>query len=231
MRLGLLETGAPPEALRLRFGGYPRMFERLLGRDYVYSTFDVQAGRLPDRAEENEAYIVTGSSCGVYDPLPWIEDLKAWLVEAKGRARLVGICFGHQVMAEAFGGRVIKAPQGWAVGLHTYRMVRREPWTDGAATISIPVSHQDQVVELPPAAEVVACSDFTLFAVLAYRDQPAISFQCHPEFEPAFAEALIEARRGTRFSNAEADRAVESLRRPNDRPRVAGWIRNFLAAE
>jgi GMP synthase-like glutamine amidotransferase len=151
-----------------------------------------------------------------------------FLTAAKGRAALVGICFGHQVMAQAFGGKVIQSPNGWGVGEQTYQVLRREPWMDDAAQIRLPGSHQDQVVEKPPAAEVIAACDFTPFGALAYRDQAAISFQLHPEFEPDYAVALIENRRGRLFTDEQADRAIASYQTPDDRVRVGGWIRRFL---
>jgi GMP synthase-like glutamine amidotransferase len=229
MKLGILETGAPPENLRPRFGDYPGMFRALLGEGYDWSVYDLQAGRLPERAEDNDAYLITGSSSGVYDADPWIGRMIEFLREAKGRAKLIGICFGHQAMAEAFGGKVIKSPKGWAIGLHSYDVRKAEPWMDPQDAIALPASHQDQVVESPPAARVLAASSFTPYAMFEYEDQPAISIQPHPEFDPAYAEALIENRRGTRYTEAEADAGVASLRRPNDRARVGEWIRRFLA--
>jgi GMP synthase-like glutamine amidotransferase len=230
LRLGILKTGAPPKDAS-QFGGYPDMFRKLLGPNaYDYAVFDVEAGDLPASPTACDAWLVTGSSAGVYEPLPWIEALKDFLRAAKGQAPLVGVCFGHQVMAEAFGGRVIQSPKGWGVGEQTYAVLKPQPWMDDAAQIRLPGSHQDQVVEAPPAAEVIAASDFTPFGALAYRDQPAISIQLHPEFEPAYAIALIEARRGSRYSDAEANRAISSYGAPDDRARVGGWIRNFLAA-
>jgi GMP synthase-like glutamine amidotransferase len=229
LKLGLLKTGAPPRSAEAAFGGYPDMFRKLLGEDaYDYAVFDVDAGELPASPEACDAWLVTGSSAGVYDPLPWIEALKDFLRAAKGRAPLVGVCFGHQVMAEAFGGKVIKSPKGWGLGEQTYAVVRAESWMDGPDHIRLPGSHQDQVVELPPHAEVIAGSTFAPMGALAYRDQPAISIQLHPEFEPAYAIALIEARRGTTYAPEEADRAIASYGAPDDRARVGGWIRNFL---
>jgi hypothetical protein len=78
---------------------------------------------------------------------------------------------------------------------------------------------------------VLAASDFTPFGMLAYDDQPAISIQLHPEFDPAYAEALIEARRGSRYTEDQADAAIASLHRPNDNSRMGGWIRRFLAED
>ena len=229
MKLGILQTGAPPAGLD-HFGGYPAMFTRLLGEAaYDYAVYDVQAGHLPESADACPAYIVTGSASGVYEDLPWIAPLTAFLQQARGRAALVGVCFGHQVMAQAFGGKVIKSPNGWGQGAHRYDVRRNEPWLAGARTITLPASHQDQVVELPPGAEVIAASEFSPFGMLAWRDQRAISLQLHPEFESDYAIALAETRRGNGLSDAEVDHAVASLREPNDRAAAAGWIRAFLA--
>ena len=229
MKIGILETGGPPEPFERAFGDYSAMFERLLGDGFDYAVVDVAGGALPDSPEACDAWLVTGSAAGVYDPLPWIGPLKDFLRVAKGRAALIGICFGHQIMAEAFGGRVVKSEKGWGIGLHTYDVLHRRAWMDAAPAISVAATHQDQVVERPPAAQVIAASAFCPFGALAYDDQPAISIQLHPEFEPPYAKALIENRRGSRFTDAEADAAVASLDRPNDHARVAEWMRRFLA--
>ena len=223
MNLAILETGKPPAELIPSFGRYPAMLERLIGIEA--RSYEVEAGELPADAGAHDAYLITGSPAGVYDELPWIPKLEAFLGLAKGRAKLVGICFGHQIMAQAFGGHVEKSSKGWGTGLHTYPIVRREPWMDDAAIVAAPASHQDQVVLQPPRTEVIASSVFTPYAALAWTDQPAISFQFHPEFSTDYAEALIECRRD-RLPDAE--RAIASLSRPNDNERIGGWIRNFL---
>jgi GMP synthase-like glutamine amidotransferase len=132
-------------------------------------------------------------------------------------------------MAEAFGGKVIKSPKGWGVGLHRYDVADRRGWMDEAQTVSIPASHQDQVVEAPPGAQVLGGSDFCEFGLLDYGPARAISIQLHPEFEPAYAKALIENRRGSRYTDEQADRAILSFEQPNDRSRVGDWIARFLA--
>jgi len=122
---------------------------------------------------------------------------------------------------------VIKSPKGWGIGLHRYDVVSGADWMDGAGPVFAPASHQDQVVEQPPATEVVLASDFTPYAALAWTDQPAISFQFHPEFDPAYAAALIEGRRD-RYEPEFAEAALESLKQPNDRLRIGAWIQRFL---
>ena len=229
MKVGILKTGRPPRPVIPQFGTYPDMFMRLLGPDaYDWRVYAADEGELPSAPEDCAAYIVTGSAAGVYENDPWIGELLDWLRAAKGRTKLVGICFGHQAMAQAFGGQVIKSPKGWAIGQQDYQVLRAEPWMDGPPAIRLPGSHQDQVVELPPNAEVIAASAFTPLGALAWRDQPAISMQLHPEFEPDYARALIEARRGKVYTDEQADRAVASYDGPDDRARVGLWINRFL---
>jgi GMP synthase-like glutamine amidotransferase len=225
MDVAILETGKPPGDLAARFGRYPAMFAKLLGPGFATVSYDVAAGELPAEPEAHAAYLITGSPAGVYDPLPWIDPLKAFLLQAKGKAKLVGICFGHQLMAETFGGRVTKCERGWGAGLQRYELWRPAPWTDGPASVAVPVSHQDQVLEPPPQATILGGSAFTPFGLIAYDDQPAFSMQFHPEFEPDYARALIEFRRDRL---PDPDGALASLDRPDDRGRVAGWIRAFL---
>ena len=229
LKIGILKTGRPPRPAIPQFGTYPDMFMKLLGRNaYAWRVYAADEGEYPGAPEDCAAYILTGSSAGIYEADPWIGRLLEWLRAAKGRTKLVGVCFGHQAMAQAFGGRVIKSPKGWAIGEQDYRVLSQEPWMDGAPALRLPGSHQDQVVERPPAAEVIAASDFCPMGALAWRDQPAISLQLHPEFEPAYARALIEARRGKVYADDEADRAVASYDGPDDRARVGRWINAFL---
>ena len=226
MKLAILETGRPPDKLAERFGDYPAMFARLLGDGFEIATFDAQRGQLPGPAD-HYSYLITGSPAGVYEALPWIAPLLDFIRAAES-SRMVGVCFGHQAMAEALGGKVEKSDKGWGVGLHRYAIVRPEPWVDSAAEVAAPASHQDQVVVQPPNTQVVATSEFTPFAALAWTDRPAISFQFHPEFEPDYAKALIAARRDRL---PDPDAAIASLDAPNDRKRVGEWIRRFLTSD
>jgi len=225
MKVAILETGRPPGRLADEFGDYPAMFADMLGAGFEIENFDVTSGVLPKHGA-HQAYLITGSPAGAYEELPWIQPLMSFIRAADG-ARTVGICFGHQIMAEALGGKVEKSAKGWGVGLQRYDVVRREPWMDGATSIAEPASHQDQVVIQPPGTEITVASSFTPFAGLAWTDRSAISFQFHPEFSPAFAKALIERRYD---AVPDPDSAIASLDGPNDNERVAGWIRRFLEA-
>lgn len=223
MRIGILECGRSPPELQAQHGSYAAMAAALTG--LPARIWPVLDGVLPDSPTECEGWLLTGSPAGVYDPLPWIPPLLDFLRAARGRARLVGICFGHQAMAQAFGGQVVKSPKGWGVGLHDYA-VTPAPWMgDAPANIRVAAMHQDQVVQKPADAEVVCASGFTPLAGLDYGD--AISFQFHPEFTPEFGRDLIRARVAP--LGELAGPALESYAQPDDRAMVAGWIARFLA--
>jgi GMP synthase-like glutamine amidotransferase len=231
MAIAILECGKMPESLCPRFGSYADMVGKLMGEGKETRTFDITAGEWPAEISAFEAYALTGSPAGVYDDLPWIMKLMDFLRQARGQAKVVGVCFGHQAMAQAFGGHVVKSPKGWGVGRHRYEVKASAVWmarSDGAGqadAIAAPASHQDQVVVAPPGSRTVLASAFTPFAGLDYGD--AISFQFHPEFSADFAQALIEATYD-RYPDGMADSAIASYAQPLDCERVAGWIGQFL---
>src|SRR5258708_5693281 len=132
MKLSILETGRPPRALQSEFGTYTAMFAQLLGPDFAIENFDVPAGELPTDPAAHAAYLITGSPAGVYEPLPWIAALSEF-IRAADRGKMVGVCFGHQIMAEALGGRVEKSSKGGGAGLQHYAIVKSESWMDAAA--------------------------------------------------------------------------------------------------
>ena len=161
MKIGILETGEVHPDLKARHGDYPTMFEKLLGAvdpGLEFATVRVVAGEMPATPGQADAWLVTGSRHGVYDGLPWIEPLKAFLRDCvAARVPVVGICFGHQILAEALGGRAKKSDKGWALGVQDYELTARPGWMDGLPRrFAVRALHQDQVVELPPGATVLA---------------------------------------------------------------------------
>ncbi|HYD30732.1 MAG TPA: gamma-glutamyl-gamma-aminobutyrate hydrolase family protein [Azospirillaceae bacterium] len=235
MRIGILETGRPPAELRDRHGSYAEMLSRLIGAAdarFSFTVFSVLDDVFPDAPEFCDGWLITGSKHGVYEDLPWMRRLKTFLRDAvAAKVPVVGICFGHQILAEALGGRVEKAAQGWGVGPHTYRLAAKPAWMDGAPdTFCINAMHQDQVVVLPEGAAVIARSEFCPYAVLAYGNT-AISFQAHPEFDAAFERDLLELRQSGVVPDDRAEPALAALEAPGavkDAALVGCWIAHFF---
>jgi GMP synthase (glutamine-hydrolysing) len=224
MRIGILETGFPPKELQEAHGLYSDMFARLLdGHGFEFAAWRAPLGEIPESPAEADGWLITGSKYGVYDDLDWIRTSEAFVRKVlAAKVPLVGICFGHQLMAQAAGGRVIKSDRGWGLGPSAYRDLS----TGGEMTIV--AVHQDQVVEQPDGTRLIAESDFCPIAGLEWEDAPAVSWQPHPEFGRAFARDLIETRRGTTYSEDVADAALSRLDAPLDSQALGERIARFF---
>lgn len=231
MRLGILKTDAVREEWVPRFGEYPDMFMRLLGeRDPTleFRVYDVTLCEYPGDIDEVDAYLVTGSKFSVYEDLPWIHRLLDFLRELHARRKkVVGICFGHQAIAHALGGRTEKADVGWGVGLHRHRFRARPSWLDdGELEFPVLVSHQDQVTTVAEGAEVLAGSEFCPNAVCQLGDH-ILTFQGHPEFVNDYSRAIIEHRRAM-IGEEVYRQGLDSLAGAPATTRMADWILSFL---
>ncbi len=231
MKLGILKTDAVRPEWVPEFGEYPDMFMALLGGldpSLEFAVYDVEQGEYPADIDEVDAYLITGSKSSVYEDKAWIARLIEFVRELhRRRKKLVGICFGHQLVAQALGGRTEKYPGGWGVGLHAYRFSSQPAWHDGGPPeFQVLASHQDQVVKNAEGAEVLASSDFCENAVCQVGDH-ILTFQGHPEFVPGYSREIMEYRR--ELIGEETYRAgVESLAQPQQGDRVGRWILEFL---
>lgn len=234
MKLTIIETGHVPEALRARFQSYPDMFRTMFARHGAGIRADfvpvLNGAPLPDPAGL-EAVLITGSPAGVYDDLPWMNPLRDFIRRAyEKRTKMVGICFGHQIVADALGGDVRKSEKGWGLGRHAYEVVPSRPhFAPGAPSLAVACSHQDQVITPPPSARVVLRSDFAPNAGLLYDNGATLTFQPHPEFEDDYASALIDLRHG-KVAEDTLNAAHESMKIPSDSAVLARAIGQFLAA-
>ncbi|MCV2868211.1 type 1 glutamine amidotransferase [Defluviimonas sp. WL0002] len=187
MLIGILQTGQAPDVLRTEMGDYPDMFIRLLAnRGLTFKTFHVEAMEFPKDVHDCDGWLITGSRHGAYEDHAFIKPLEDFIRDAFAhRVPIVGICFGHQIIAQALGGKVEKFKGGWAVGPQDYNF--------GGETISLNAWHQDQVVERPEAAEVIGSNAFCENAALLYGDS-AYTVQAHPEYGNEFIDGLMRTR-------------------------------------
>ncbi len=187
MRIGILQTGLVPDGLSPAMGDYPDMFVRLLaGHGFSFAAYRVVEGQFPADVTTCDGWLITGSRHGVYEDHAFIPPLEDFIRAAfAARVPVVGICFGHQIVAQAMGGRVERHAEGWAVGATDYRF--------GEDTLTLNAWHRDQVTVVPPGASVIASNDFCVNAALLYDDR-ALTVQAHPEFQPDFVDALMKTR-------------------------------------
>jgi GMP synthase-like glutamine amidotransferase len=229
LRAGLLVVGHVDERARHIAGDYPELFSALLapvGIEVV--PYAAEHGQLPASLDECDGWLCSPSRLSVYDDEPWIKDLEDLIREAVARERpFVGICFGHQLLAQALGGRVERSPAGWGVGVEQYDVIEQlaamEQPVECCALIA---SHEDQVVDVPSEARVFAHSDHCPVAGMAVGER-LWTVQGHPEFVPELADYLLALR--VELIGAErVERARATLARPTDRAAVAQWIARTL---
>ncbi len=229
LHLGILQADTVLAHFQSEFGDYPAMFRTLfdtVDANIRFSNFDVQQG-LPARLD-CDAYLITGSRHSVYDDLAWIQPLVKFLEQVlQANKKIIGVCFGHQLMAHFFGGRVEANCKGWAVGVHASTLVRQAHWMhNNAQSFQLISSHQDQVCQLPSNAEVFASNEFCPIAGFTMGNQ-VITVQGHPEFKKSYAQVLMDYRREL-LGEAVYVNGVASLENSMDPALVAQWMLNFV---
>lgn len=233
MKLGILKTDAVRPEWVPEFGEYPDMFISLLRQadpSLEFLVYDVELEQYPADIDEVDAYLITGSKSGVYEDKHWIATLMDFVRELNDRRKkLVGVCFGHQLVAVALGGKVEKSSKGWGMGLHTHHFETSPVWHDqGDPDLDILVSHQDQVVMAAPNAQVLAGSGFCENAVCQIGGH-ILTFQGHPEFITEYSREIMTFRR-ERIGEEVYASGIASLGGTHEGVRVARWILNFLHA-
>ncbi len=232
MKITIIETGYVPEPLRPRFGNYPDMFKDMFdasGRQFSYEVVKLIDGEALPSLETLEGVAITGSPAGVYEDHAWLPPLRSFIGEVHAaNIPMLGICFGHQVIADALGGIVRKSEKGWGVGRHSYRVVAKPAFmADAPDLFSIACSHQDQVIEPPAGAQVILSTPFTPNAGLFYDNGRTLTFQPHPEFSEDYARELALMREGVLGADL-LQTCLASFKTPSDSAALSYYIAEFF---
>ncbi|GGM16186.1 amidotransferase [Pseudomonas asuensis] len=232
VRICILETDILVPELAELYEGYGAMFIRLFAQvpePVECTVFNVVEGDYPSDDMQFDAYLVTGSKADSFADDPWILRLKTYVQERYARGdKLLGICFGHQLLALALGGIAERAKTGWGLGVQRFEVAQGFSWQNPPLQeVTLIVSHQDQVTALPPTAQCLAYSRYCPNAAFVVGDQ-VLCFQGHPEFVADYANRLL-IRRQSAFSAEQYETAVASLEQPHQGELIAQWMVNFAA--
>lgn len=227
--LGILQAGRAPEEIIDRYPDYNELFIDLLGKNtFDYRTWAVLENEFPRSVDEADAWLITGSRFGAYEPHAWIPPLEKLIREIYATGvPMVGICFGHQIIAQALGGKVEKFSGGWSVGRVEYSFDSSVfPHDSENKLTPLMAFHQDQVVEVPEGAVNVGSTRFCKNAALIY-DSRILTIQPHPEFTYSFISGLLQAR-GKILPPDILQAADATLQEPISQAPVAEALRQFL---
>jgi GMP synthase-like glutamine amidotransferase len=231
MNLGILNCDRLSEEFAVRYGQYPEMFAALLqpaDPQMTFTVFDALQSQLPTDVDAADAYLITGSRHGVNDEYSWIAQLESFVRTLyTAQKKVIGICFGHQLIAKALGGQVVKSPNGWGVGISQNHVVRHKAWMQPQKNkLNLLVSHQDQVIILPKDAQCLASSDFCPNYMMQIGST-LLSVQGHPEFTKAYAKDLMQSREDI-IAPDVLTRGIQSLVLEHEHLLMAQWIVRFL---
>ncbi|TLP61620.1 type 1 glutamine amidotransferase [Parasedimentitalea maritima] len=218
MKIGILQTGHTAESLIDKHGDFDAMFHKLLaGKEFEFQTWNVVDGIFPPSPDAADGWLITGSKHSAYEDLPWISELVNFLRETYAADRpIVGICFGHQILALALGGTVERFDQGWSIGNQSYQMA------DGT-DLGVVAWHQDQVTKLPQGARAAGGSPFCKNAFITYENR-AFTVQAHPEFSAEFGRDLADYRR-----DVLPPELIEAAKLAYDQPLSTAILANQIA--
>lgn len=239
-RFAVLKAGTAYRETREQRGDFDRMFIDLLAEPgQAWEVYDVEHGQFPREPAAYDGFVITGSRYSATDDLPWLKELGALVTAIRGRGQaLLGICFGHQVLAQALGGEVRPNPLGWDVGV---RGVKLTPAGQQAAALAAAGSaapqplrvfelHQDIVTRLPPGAVHLASSDFTPHEMFSLGAR-ILGVQGHPEFDADVIRVALAKLGGAGLLPQErvAQCAATLVQEPH-RDFLRRWLRAFLHA-
>lgn len=231
MKVAILQCDHVLEKFQPQYISYSHMIQHMfdaIDDSLEFDIFDCQQGHYPEDASAYDFYITTGSKSGAYEDEPWIHQLIKFVQQLDHqKKKLIGICFGHQIIAMALHGKVAKSAKGWGVGVATNRIVSTPEWmSKKKSELNIIVSHQDQIEVISDGAIVIAETDFCPYFMLQWNDY-FLSIQGHPEWHTEYSKTLMNHRRD-RIPSDRIEAGLDSLKTEPDNALFTQWIMDFV---
>ncbi len=236
LQIGLLLCDDVDEESQEHYGTYSEMFQNSIdASSQSIQLMPIHCHKGDSLPEPNDfkGYIISGSRYGAYESYRWILDLQTFIRQCWAQdSKIVGICFGHQMIAQALGGKVIKVDTGWGFGIHSTCITHPQPWMENRTDIknnsyNLIVIHQDQVIKLPPGFKTIAKNDFCPNSMIV-ADGKMLGIQGHPEFNKAFCQFRADTRRAL-IGEETYQSAILSLETMETHSAtVLGWVTEFL---
>jgi GMP synthase (glutamine-hydrolysing) len=231
VKIGLLQCDHVAPENRSEFGDYSDFFSTLFhpySPNIILEIFDVQKDEYPHNPDQYTGFVCTGSSHSVWEDLPWINHLKQFVRDLYHNGnKFIGICFGHQMIAEALGGKCEKSERGWGVGVKEVAIYKTQDWMKPKLdSYQLIVSHQDQISKLPENGEVLGGNEHCPCSLISVG-RHFLGIQAHPEFIPAYSRRLMQSRIN-RIGPKTVQEAEKTLQDRTDEKVVTHWMTNFF---
>ncbi|WP_339669740.1 amidotransferase [Dasania marina] len=231
MKLCVLENDVIDEVVADRYPSYGALFTDLFRSarpDIEVDVFDAMNMHYPESFDDYDAVLLSGSRCDAFGQDEWVLELKKRTEQLMAeKKKLIGVCFGHQLIALILGAEMGRAPQGWGMGSMSYSWNKESsPIALEGEGFSLLVSHQDQVLTEPKGATIIASSEFCPIAAFTVDDN-VICFQGHPEFVEGYSEYVINKRKAS-LSEEQYNRFLASLELGHDGKKIAKLMCDFV---
>lgn len=233
MKLGLLKCDIVTPEFRDIDGGIPDMFQRLLNAADIEAelrVYRVWENELPTSTGECDGWLTSGARASVFEDEEWIRNFGEFVRALHAdKRKTVGICFGHQMIAQALGGETRRSERGWGIGVQSVSILEPQPWMEPPLeTCRLLFTHQDQVEVLPEGARLIGSTEHCPNAMFTVGNH-ILTIQAHPEYSRPYLRALIESREAI-IDPITFKAGLASLEMTHHRSEMAGWLRNFLRA-